>query len=79
MKRYRTWSKYHIPHIPARQDNKTYYSNGWAIRDDISTPEFQSLRIPSLKRGKSTWKRFYRLFPHLKGLDEFRGCPLKKI
>lgn len=26
-----------------------------------------TIRVPSLKRSKNTWKRFYKLFPSLKG------------
>ena len=38
-----------------------------------------SIRFPSLKRSKATWKRFYELFPEAKGRKTFRGCKLKKI
>lgn len=38
-----------------------------------------SIRVPSLKRSKATWKRFYELFPEAKGRKTFRGCKLKKI
>jgi len=44
---------------PARQDNKTFinYGSGNSNRNKI--------RYPSKKR-KTAWKRFYKLFPHLK-------------
>jgi hypothetical protein len=44
---------------PERKDNKTYTNkgNGWGGRGMI--------RYPSKKR-KTAWKRFYKLFPHLK-------------
>ena len=38
-----------------------------------------SVRIPSLKRSNSTWKKFYELFPYLKGETSYRGVKLKKI
>lgn len=40
---------------------------------------FGSIRVPSLKRSKATWKRFYELFPEAKGLKTFRGFKLKQI
>lgn len=38
-----------------------------------------TIRIPSLKRSRKTWKRFYELFPILKGKKEYKGIKLKKI
>lgn len=38
-----------------------------------------TIRIPSLKRSNSTWKRFYELFPFLKGKKTYRGIKLKKV
>ncbi|MBR6907090.1 hypothetical protein IKN40_00920 [bacterium] len=38
-----------------------------------------TIRIPSLKRSNSTWKKFYELFPKLNGMKMYRGIKLKKI
>ena len=38
-----------------------------------------TIRVPSLKRSKKTWKRFYELFPTLKGKKTYKGIKLKKI
>lgn len=78
--------KYKQNRKPADQDNKGYYAGwkgsfGWATTED-SNGFFGytwNIRVPSLKRGRSTWKRFYKLFPHLKYQDTYCGSPLKKI
>jgi hypothetical protein len=44
---------------PPRQDNKTYINCG------SGHDNYNSIRYPSKKR-KTAWKRFYKLFPHLK-------------
>lgn len=31
-----------------------------------------SIRVPSLKRSKRTWKKFYELFPNLKGEESLK-------
>lgn len=50
---------------PSHQDNKlTKVGSGRCSLRDI--------RFPSLKRGKSTWKRFWKLFP------EYDGCHTKR-
>lgn len=36
-------------------------------------PTDSRVRVPSLKR-KTAWKRFYRMFPNLEGLDKIPGC-----
>ena len=73
---------------PVYKDNNGYFNNGLS-HDGPDTPDptewhygmhrNDTIRIPSLKRGKSTWKRFYRLFPELRHMDTFRGQKLKKI
>jgi hypothetical protein len=79
--------KYKHNRKPADQDNKGYYagwqgSSGWGTAED---PIYEHhcpswiIRVPSLKRGRSTWKRFYKLFPHLKYRDSDAGVKLKKI
>lgn len=68
---------------PPRQDNKGYYSSGCAATDPPEHPDRwydgNTIRVPSMKRSRSTWKRFYKLFPHLRYMDTFRGNHLKKI
>ena len=56
-----------------QKDNYTVYKNG------IDKPLYESgaelspkVRVPSLKR-KTAWKRFYRLFPNLKGMKIIPG------
>lgn len=48
---------------PPRQDNKTYINYG------SRNSNRNKIRYPSKKR-KTAWKRFYKLFPHLKPEDE---------
>ena len=74
---------------PVYKDNNGYFNNGSSHDGPRYTPDptewyygmhrNDTIRIPSLKRGKSTWKRFYRLFPELRHMDTFRGQKLKKI
>lgn len=81
-------SKYRYNRKPADRDNKGYYA-GWRDApkwDSVDNPSHKVfgcqswiIRVPSLKRGRSTWKRFYKLFPHLKYQDTCGGVPLKKI
>jgi len=78
--------KYKHNRKPANQDNKGYYAGwkaapSWATAEDPNEfPGYDwNIRVPSLKRGRSTWKRFYKLFPHLKYQDTCCGYPLKKI
>ena len=51
--------KYKSTCAPARQDNKTYINKG----NGYSHPN--KIRYPR-KARKTAWKRFYKLFPHLK-------------
>lgn len=80
--------KYRYNGQPPRQDNKNYYSGrGKATNIPEHSDrwyayhwhDYSAIRVPSIKRGKSTWKRFYRLFPQLRYMDSFCGHPLKKI
>lgn len=79
---------------PVYKDNNGYFNNGSShdCPRYIPNPNIpdstewhygmyrvDTIRIPSLKRGKSTWKRFYQLFPELRYMDNFRGQKLKKI
>ena len=79
--------KYRHNGRPPRQDNKTYYTNRRARYSRNENNAYTTIigatcftiRVPSLKRGRSTWKRFYRLFPGLKWVDSLDGHKLKKI
>ena len=76
-------NKYRYNGQPPRKDNKNYYSSGRGASLIPETTDrwydYSAIRVPSLKRGKSTWKKFYKLFPHLRYMDTFRGQKLKKI
>lgn len=37
------------------------------------------IRVPSLKRSNATWKKFYSLFPFLKGKKTYGSIKLKQI
>ena len=63
---------------PPHQDNKTYYVNRNYCFENNLYPESCSIRVPSLKRSKSTWKRFYKLFPQYRYANTCRGYKLKK-
>jgi len=69
---YSNWSGYQ-KRIVHKDNQKFVYNTGG------HTEHITSIRVPSLKRSKSVWKRFYELFPEAKGLKTFRGCKLKKI
>lgn len=69
---YSKWSGYQKRIIHKDNQKFVYNSgNGGSNRNTI--------RIPSLKRSNATWKRFYELFPKLKGMKMYRGIKLKKI
>lgn len=70
---YSKWNGYQ-KRIVHKDNQKFVYNSG-----DGNNGYANSIRVPSLKRSKSTWKRFYELFPEAKGLKTFRGCKLKKI
>lgn len=69
---YNKWNGYQ-KRIVNKDNQKFVYndSNGGSNKNTI--------RIPSLKRSNATWKRFYELFPFLKGEKTYRGIKLKKI
>lgn len=69
---YSNWSGYQ-KRIVNKDNQKFVYNTGG------HTGHITSIRVPSLKRSNSVWKRFYELFPEAKGLKTFRGCKLKKI
>jgi len=55
------------------RDNKNAYNTRGGDGNN------NSIRVPSLKRSDRTWRNFYRLFPHLKGKDTYRGSKLRNI
>ena len=59
--------------IVHKDNQKFVYNSG------NRTGHFDSIRVPSLKRSKAIWKRFYELFPEAKGKKTFRGFKLKKV
>ena len=69
---YNKWNGYQ-KRIVHKDNQKFVYNSG------NGTGHLDSIRVPSLKRSKATWKRFYELFPTAKGLKTFRGFKLKKI
>ena len=69
---YSSWGAYQ-KRIVHKDNQKFVYNSGGG------NGHFDSIRVPSLKRSRVTWKRFYELFPDAKGLDTFRGFKLKKI
>lgn len=85
----RDYWKYKRMPKPVYKDNNGYFNNSSGKDRPRFVPDPTdwhygrhtpfSIRIPSLKRGKSTWKRFYRLFPELRYMDNYYGHKLKKI
>ena len=59
--------------IVHKDNQKFVYNSG------NRTGHIFSIRVPSLKRSKAIWKRFYELFPEAKGKKTFRGFKLKKV
>ena len=45
----------------SRKDNRDYYRGGGFTQGHV-------VRVPSIKRGKRTWRNFYRLFPRYKDI-----------
>jgi hypothetical protein len=66
------WNGYHKRII--HKDNQKFVYNSSGGGSNRNT-----IRIPSLKRSNATWKRFYELFPNLKGMKMYRGIKLKKV
>lgn len=67
---------YHISsrvYIERRDNKKIINSKG-----DIPSGSSSSIRYPSKKRSRNTWKRFYDLFPHLAEKDEWNGRTSKR-
>lgn len=50
---------------PGRDNKDTSHSYPYEYGDRI--------RVPSLKRSKATWKRFYKRYPQLEGEEIFKG------
>lgn len=69
---YSKWNGYQ-KRIVNKDNQKFVYNSG---NGDSNK---NTIRIPSLKRSNATWKRFYELFPFLKGKKTYRGIKLKKI
>lgn len=69
---YSNWSGYQKRIV--HKDNQKFVYNSSGGGSNRNT-----IRIPSLKRSNATWKRFYELFPELKGMKMYRGIKLKKV
>lgn len=69
---YSKWNGYQKRIV--HKDNQKFVYNSSGGGSNRNT-----IRIPSLKRSNATWKRFYELFPNLKGMKMYRGIKLKKI
>ena len=69
---YSKWNGYQKRIV--NKDNQKFVYNSGSGKGYVD-----SIRVPSLKRSKATWKRFYELFPTAKGLKTFRGFKLKKV
>ena len=69
---YSRWGSYQKRIIHKDNQKFVYNSSGGNGHTD-------SIRVPSVKRSRSTWKRFYELFPEAKGLKTFRGFKLRKL
>lgn len=52
------------------KDNYNLYNGEVSTSQQINNDP--RIRVPKLKR-KTAWKRFYKLFPHLKGMKIYRG------
>lgn len=72
--RYKAWKSYRYFKRFVNKDNQKFVYNTSGSGSNRNT-----IRIPSLKRSNATWKRFYELFPKLKGMKMYRGIKLKKI
>lgn len=77
--RYKRTGSYTYQKRLPNKDNRMIYDSliGDSYYDEpISTGEgienWRGVRVPSLKR-KAAWKRFYKLFPHLKGKSVIHG------
>ena len=70
--KYSKWGAYQKRTI--NKDNQKFCYNS-----STSAGNRQRIRIPSLKRSVATWRRFYELFPKLKGMKTYRGIKLKQV
>lgn len=48
-----------MPRAVYRDNKRNYNESGWYCSG-------YTMRVPSIKRSKKTWKNFYRLFPKIK-------------
>lgn len=55
--------------LPAKDNYNIYEDNS---NRNLGDPKSPIIRVPSLKR-KTAWKRFYKLYPALKGLSKIEG------
>lgn len=55
--------------INHKDNNGVYHSKK---NKHVSCSHHSSIRVPSLKRSKRTWKKFYELFPNLKGEESLK-------
>ena len=72
--KYSKWGAYQKRII--NKDNQKFCYNSSTSAGNCSR---QRIRVPSLKRSVATWRRFYELFPELKGMKTYRGIKLKQI
>lgn len=72
---YYTKGKYKVMPKPVNKDNQETYNDG----SGTCCGHQSSIRVPSLKRSKKVWERFYNLFPWLKGKKTCNGGKLKNI
>ena len=71
--RYKAWKSYRYFKRFVNKDNQKFvYNSGSGYRGNV-------VRVPSMKRSNATWKKFYELFPDLKGMKMYRGIKLKKV
>ena len=53
--------------------------NDIAINRGSGSGSGNKIRVPSLKRSKATWRKFYALFPFIQGKKTWYGAKLKKL
>lgn len=66
---------YNFMPYPINRDNKEIHN----VSSGSSGYRGCTIRVPSLKRNKNIWRKFYSLFPSLKGLKSWNGSKLKRI
>ena len=77
--RYKAWKSYRYFKRFINKDNQKFvYNSGSGASGNKN-----HVRIPSMKRSDTTWKRFYELFPyykeHFNELNNKNGIKLKKV